>query len=122
MAGTPGNENISFTGGNDGGKAVGDVAAASGMLGDEPGSISVEGDDCALPSGMGIRGSAAKNSLASLAITAGSGHDDKANGFSYFCAPSLAETAAGLPSATRSPVVMILVDTDVIQNAHGVVG
>lgn len=131
--GAPGKATISFTGGTDGdvaGRAwfasgrCGDKLGAAGggtRLGLAPKSISVGGEVAEVLSGnAGFRGSAAKNSLASLAIKAGSGGIVAANGFSYFCTASSAGTDVDPAAARRSLVFMVLVDIDVLQHTDRV--
>jgi hypothetical protein len=131
--GAPGNAYTSFTDGTSGGTVAGKAWFASGRCGDKlgaaggtrlepaPKSISVGGEIAAVLSGdSGLRGSAAKNSLASLAIKAGSGGIVAANGFSYFCTPSSAGTDVDPAAATRSLVFMVLVDIDVLQHTDRV--
>jgi hypothetical protein len=86
-----------------------------------PKSMSPEGETGV----VGCPGKAAKNSLASFAMIAGSGSEGKAaDSFSYSCASctrsaALADAIASGP--TRSLVLVVLVDIYVLQNANGVI-
>jgi hypothetical protein len=114
--GALGGADIAFAEENDGGDA------GETVLGTPP-SRSGRELVAVLPVGAGLPGSAAKNSFASRAIAAGSSCDAvAANGFSYSVTPSCLGTDMGTPAATRSFVLMILVDIDVLQHADGVLG
>jgi hypothetical protein len=86
-----------------------------------------EGDDNAAFAVEAAPGSAAKNSLASFAIAAGSGTADiKAETPWYFfvpssCAASGVEDDVGASVATRSLVLVILIDIDALQHADCII-